>query len=72
MINPAVKSTNFMGIDGYRIHHIAFSIGEDTLTDDASISVRGLDDNFRFITKEEYNTVARVLGLKELSKRIDE
>lgn len=64
-----IERHNFMGINGYWVKNLTFSIGDDTWDDCGTVKVIGIDGEFRYITKEEFETVAKVLRLEEMVDR---
>lgn len=64
-----VERHGFMGINGYWVKNLTFSIGDDTWDNCGTVKVIGIDGEFRYITKEEFETVAKVLRLEEMVER---
>lgn len=61
---------SIMGVTGYRVVDFNFTIGIDE-DDVASVSSRSDSRGFKFISKEDYETIVKILELEENSKKIE-
>lgn len=64
-----IERHDFMGINGYWVKNLTFSIGDDTWDNCCTVKVIGIDGEFRYITKEEFETITKVLRLEEMVER---